>query len=230
MTPYLLILFSFLGENTMVVAQERIVSTFIGSGLAFISSYVIFPSWEGEQIQKYMRGLLIANYQYFSKILETLINRNLTETDYKLARKQVYVATANMASAFQRMITEPKRKQKNSKGLHKFVVFNHLFTSHTANLISSVRSLESSEISGEPIRNLKRVLVKLEKLIRAYDNEEDNNDFETVKFSIPETLLTDGNDGPEKTFINGQVFELKKICDDLRKSTESVLPNLKNLT
>src|SRR5690606_20516115 len=33
MTPYLLILFSFLGENTMVVAQERIVSTFIGSGL-----------------------------------------------------------------------------------------------------------------------------------------------------------------------------------------------------
>src|SRR5690606_31962094 len=65
MTPYLLILFSFLGENTMIVAQERIVSTFIGSGLAFISSYVIFPSWEGEQIQKYMRKLLIANYNYF---------------------------------------------------------------------------------------------------------------------------------------------------------------------
>lgn len=230
MTPYLLILFSFLGENTMIVAQERIVSTFIGSGLAFISSYVIFPSWEGQQIQKYMRELLIANYHYFAKILETLINRNLTETDYKLARKEVYVATANMASAFQRMITEPISKQKNSKGLHKFIVFNHLFTSHTANLISNVRSLESNEISGEPVKNLKRVLVKLEKLIRAYGNEKDNSEFEAIKFSIPDSLLNDVNEGAEKTFFSGQAFELKKICDDLRKSTESVLPNLKDIS
>src|SRR5690606_30074868 len=110
MTPYLLILFSFLGENTMEVARERIFATLVGSGLAFISSYIILPSWEGHQVQNYMRKLLIANYNYFAKILETLIRRDLSETDYKLARKEVYVATANLASAFQRMITEPKSK------------------------------------------------------------------------------------------------------------------------
>src|SRR5690606_37864034 len=65
MTPYLLIMFSFLGEGTIDIARERIFATFIGCGLAFISSYIILPSWEGEQIQKYMRKLLIANYNYF---------------------------------------------------------------------------------------------------------------------------------------------------------------------
>jgi len=223
MTPYLLILFSFLGQNTMEVAQERIVATLIGSGLAFVSSYVIFPSWEGHQIQNYMRKLLIANYNYFAKTLETLVNRDLSETDYKLARKDVYVATANMASAFQRMITEPKSKQKNSKGLHKFVVFNHLFSSHAANLINSVRNVDNDEISGEPVKNFKRILRKMEKLIQAFKAEKDEGSFETVKLTIPDSLLTDVKNSAEKTFINGQALELRKISDDLRKSAETIL-------
>jgi len=223
MTPYLLILFSFLGENTMVVAQERIFATFVGCGLAFVSSYIILPSWESTQIKNYMRKLLIANYNYFAKILETIIKRDLSETEYKLARKDVYVATANMASAFQRMITEPKRKQKDSKGLHKFVVFNHLFSSHTANLISSVRKIENEEIAGEPIKNLKRVLTKLEKLIKSYKTDKDDTTFETISIQIPDDLLIDLKDSDEKKFINGQVLELRKVSEDLQKSSETVL-------
>lgn len=222
MTPYLLILFSFLGQDTMEVAQERIFATFIGSGLAFISSYIIFPSWERHQIQDNMQKLLIANYNYFAKILETVIGRNLTETDYKLARKDVYIATANMASAFQRMITEPKSKQKDSKGLNKFIVFNHLFSSHTANLISTVRNVSNDEIAGEPIKNLKRVLNTLENLIKSYKKEETNS-FEEFKFQIPEQLLLDVKDSAEKKFINGQVLELRKISSDLQKNSYDIL-------
>src|SRR5690606_15585004 len=127
------------------------------------------------------------------KILETIINRNLTETDYKLARKNVYIATANMASAFQRMITEPKSKQKDSKWLNKFIVFNHLFSSHTANLISTVRSVSNDEVVGEPVKNLRRVLITLEKLIKSYKTEEAGT-FEEVKFQIPDQLLIDVKD------------------------------------
>jgi len=221
MTPYLLILFSFLGQDTMEVARERIFATFIGSGLAFISSYIIFPSWEKHHIQDNMQKLLIANYNYFTKILETVINRNLTETDYKLARKDVYIATANMASAFQRMITEPKSKQKDSKWLNKFIVFNHLFSSHTANLISTVRSVSNDEIVGEPIKNLRRVLLTLEKLIKSYKTEEAGA-FEEVKFQIPDQLLIDVKESAEKKFINGQVLELRKISNDLQKNSETI--------
>src|SRR5690606_41593306 len=130
-----------MGNYALSISHVIILTTLIGCSLAFVSSYIIFPSWEGYHIHKNMHRLLIANYHYFVKVLETVAYRNLTETDYKLARKDVYVATANMAAAFQRMITEPKNKQKNAKGLHKFIVFNHLFTSHTADLINSVRMI-----------------------------------------------------------------------------------------
>ncbi|WP_118193083.1 FUSC family protein [Albibacterium indicum] len=222
MTPYLLIMFSFLGEGTVDVARERIFATFIGCGLAFISSYIILPSWEGEQIQKYMKKLLIANYNYFIKIPETLVNSELTETDYKLARKEVYVASANMASAYQRMITEPKSKQKNSKSLNKFIVVNHLFTSHTANLIDAVRSTDHSDISGRPVRNLKRTAVKMENLIGLF--EDDRKDpFIPAEINLPENLLTDQVNTQEKTFLISQTRELRRITDDLRRSSDIVL-------
>src|SRR3546814_11063875 len=60
MTPYVLILFSFLGMNTLSILQERIIDTLIGSGSAFLSSYVIFPSWESVQVYGTMRKLLVA--------------------------------------------------------------------------------------------------------------------------------------------------------------------------
>src|SRR5690606_8526485 len=221
-TPYLLIMFSFLGEGTIDIARERIFATFIGCGLAFISSYIILPSWEGEQIQKYMRKLLIANYNYFVKVPETLVTTELTETDYKLARKEVYVASANMASAYQRMITEPKSKQKNSKSINKFIVVNHLFTSHTANLIDAVQSTDHSDISGRPVRNLKRIAVKMEKLIDLFEDD-NKNPFEPTKFNIPETLLTDLVNTEEKKFLISQTRELRRITDDLRRSSDIIL-------
>ncbi|MFB5944944.1 FUSC family protein [Albibacterium profundi] len=222
MTPYLLIMFSFLGEGTIDVARERIFATFIGCGLAFISSYIILPSWEGEQIEKYMRKLLIANYNYFIKIPETLVRTDLTETDYKLARKEVYVASANMASAYQRMITEPKSKQKNSKSLNKFIVVNHLFTSHTANLIDAVQSTNSQDISGRPVRNLKRITIKLEKLIDQFQ-EDSKSPFEPAQINMPETLLVDLVESDEKTFLISQTRELRRVTDDLRRSSDIIL-------
>src|SRR5690606_30153763 len=120
--PYILILFNFLGLSSLVVARERILDTLIGSLLAFVSSYIIFPSWERKQVYGNMRSLLIANYNYLSQALTIIAGRPLELTDYKLARKEVYVATANMASAFQRMISEPKNKQKHTKDLNRFVV------------------------------------------------------------------------------------------------------------
>src|SRR5690606_41163742 len=72
MTPYLIILFAFLGIDTMQVAQERVIDTLIGGFLAFASSYVILPSWEGSQVKSYMRNLLIANYNYLFELLEKI--------------------------------------------------------------------------------------------------------------------------------------------------------------
>jgi uncharacterized membrane protein YccC len=134
MTPYILILFSFLGENNLNIAQERIIDTFIGSFIALSASYLVLPNWESHQFKDFMQEVLIANYQYLQKVAIILSGGKIDITAYKLARKNVYVSSANLGSAFQRMLSEPKSKQQNSKELHKFVVLNHMLSSYTATL------------------------------------------------------------------------------------------------
>ena len=43
MTPYILIFFNFLGMGFVDVAEERLLDTRIGSLLAFLASYLLFP-------------------------------------------------------------------------------------------------------------------------------------------------------------------------------------------
>lgn len=143
MTPFILILFSFIGGTTDAnIALERVLDTLIGSGIAFISSYIILPSWESYQIKQYMSDMLKANLKYLEAIYSRLANDTLTVTEYKLARKEVYVKTANLAAAFQRMLNEPKAKQHKAADVHKFVVLNHVLSSYLANLSSSLQDNE----------------------------------------------------------------------------------------
>jgi len=136
MTPYILILFSFLGVNNII--QERITDTIIGSVIAFAASYLIFPSWEFELIQQNLREVIYANANYLAKVAESLSGKVIGITEYKLARKDVFLKSGNLSAAFERMTSEPKSKQKNVKEVHKFVVLNHILSSYIATVASEL--------------------------------------------------------------------------------------------
>src|SRR5690606_16684040 len=174
MTPYVLILFSFLGMNTLTILQERIIDTLIGSGLSFLSSYVIFPSWESVQVNSTMRKLLIANYQYIAQALKIIAGKAPSITEYKLARKEVYVSTANMASAFQRMMTEPKSKRKDAKDVNRFVVFNHLLSSYSVTLLNNVKGASDTSLTGDQIKLIRRTLALLGQSIQLFEPEDED--------------------------------------------------------
>lgn len=214
MTPYLLIMFTFLGIDTMEVAQERVVDTLLGGFLAFTSSYIIFPTWEGSQVKNYMRNLLIANYNYLVELLDTALGKEQNITEYKLIRKELYVNTANLASAFQRMITEPKSTQKNSKEVHSFIIFNHSLSSYTANLFTTVEKT-NKDLNGEPIKILRQLLNHLSQIIQRLHDETSKNIFEEKNFEIPESALEDKADSQEKKLIIEQLLYLKKILNDI---------------
>lgn len=134
MTPYIIILFQFLGMGGISVATERIYDTLIGSGIAFIASYFLFPNWEHEKLKADMLSMLEANCGYFNQVSLLFFENGKDFTNYKVARKQVYVATANLSSLFQRMFSEPKSKQFLIKELHQFTALNHLLSSYIATL------------------------------------------------------------------------------------------------
>jgi uncharacterized membrane protein (TIGR01666 family) len=134
MTPYILIMFDFLGMGTMSIAKERIYDTLIGSGIALLASYSLFPNWEHEKVKEAMTDMIKSNQWYFTEVTKLYFEKGFDLTNYKLARKEVYVNTSNLASMFQRMFSEPKSKQLYIKELHQFTVLNHLLSSYIASL------------------------------------------------------------------------------------------------
>jgi len=135
MTPYVLLLFHLLyALDFRSVLSDRVIDTAIGSGIAFIASIFIVPSWEREQITDYMVRILEANAAYFRDVSAAFLGKPVTLTQYKLSRKHAFVALANLSDAFNRILSEPRNKRNQADKMHQFVVSNHMLTSHIATL------------------------------------------------------------------------------------------------
>ena len=139
LTAYLLILFSFLGLNYVGVVEERITDTLLGCAIAFAAGYFLFPNWESEQLTDFMTAALQANLAYLRQLANRFTSRPLPPNEYRLLRKNVYVSGANLAAAFQRMLTEPRSKQHRPTETHEFVVLNHILSSNIAALTATLR-------------------------------------------------------------------------------------------
>jgi len=227
MTPYVLIMFSFFEENTFVILQERIIDTLIGSVLAFVSSYIILPSWERDYLHSPMRKLLIANYNYVAQALYIIAGQRPDITTFKLARQKVYIATANMGSAFQRLISEPKRRQRNAKEINKFVVLNHIFSSYSVTLLNHVRHADETALTGEHVKLIRQTLYLLAKTIRSIDPQrlvgEADEPFQEVEVTIAEDLDENNVDSEELRLITEQISFLKRIAEDLNKVADKII-------
>ncbi|GAB3569983.1 FUSC family protein [Spirosoma luteolum] len=138
LTPFLLILFNFLGINYLGVVEERLLDTLLGGILALTAGYLLFPRWESDQVLAPMRAVLRANARYLQLLLDSLSGRLPGVVDYKLVRKDVYVTSANLSGAFDRMMSEPKRKQRNEKLIYEFVVLNHILSANVATITSTL--------------------------------------------------------------------------------------------
>lgn len=217
MTPYTLILFSFLGENNLNIAQERIIDTFVGSFIALTASYIILPNWEYYQLKNFMREVLISNYHYLMKIADMLTGKQMDITAYKLARKDVYVNSANLGSAFQRMLSEPKNKQKNTKDIHKFVVLNHMLSSYIATLITNLQHVENIVPNGANIKSIRKSAYTLGEIIRKMGDK----DFKDAEIIAPEERTE------AHTSDTGLLYEqlelINKLILDIQKLTQNSL-------
>jgi uncharacterized membrane protein (TIGR01666 family) len=145
MTPYILLLFHFLAPHDFKsIFSDRLIDTVIGSAIAFLANAFILPAWEHEQVTEYMAHMLEDNSRYFSDVTSMLSGKEVSVNDYKLSRKNAFVSLANLSDAFNRMLSEPKNKQKNVRELHQFVVSNHMLTSHIAALAYYANAIHES--------------------------------------------------------------------------------------
>ncbi|HRP55112.1 FUSC family membrane protein [Agriterribacter sp.] len=141
-TVYVLLAFHFLHPaDFKSLATDRVIDTAIGSAISFTAAFFFLPRWEREQVNEYIHKLMEANLRYFSIVARAFYATAPQINAYKIARKDAYVALANLSDAFQRLLSEPKNKTKQAQLLHHLVVSNHMLTSHIATLGIYMQSL-----------------------------------------------------------------------------------------
>jgi uncharacterized membrane protein (TIGR01666 family) len=221
-TPYILILFNFLGVAFMSLAEERLLDTLMGCTIAFISGYFLFPHWESHELEGYMQEMLCANKNYLRKILDSLQGKEINILEYKLARKDVYVRSANLTSAFQRMLSEPKSKQIESSKVHQFVVLNHILYSNIATLAITLLNRPRRVHARELIQLAKRSLQLLDRSIKKISNEaiaeEKEGDVDQVRsqaaMNADDQLLKE-----QLTFVQKISADIEKLVGHLTSET-----------
>jgi len=216
MTPFILILFSFLGLGYVQVVEERVFDTVLGCLIAFSAGYLLFPRWESDQLQDYLKAVLRANLQYLRTLQEALIGSPVALVDYKLARKEVYVSSANLGAAFQRMMSEPRGKQHRPTEVHEFVVLNHILSSNVASITSSLLNGEiRPTLAAGGLKSLRHAQQSLHRSLHRLDPQE------------PESLPTDPLPATATTAPDVQLGEqlefIQKVSSDINKVTEAVL-------
>lgn len=135
MTPYLVLFFHLLNALYFrTLLKDRITDTLIGSSIAFAASAFLFPLWEKDKIKPAMAEMLAKAREYFSLTASAYSGQTITRTARQVARKNALVALANLSDAYNRMLSEPKARQKGVETFHRFVILNHKLISYIAAL------------------------------------------------------------------------------------------------
>lgn len=220
-TPYVLILFSILGTHFRDVAQERLFDTVLGCAIAFSASYFLFPNWESDQLRSHMQGIIRANANYLYRIVEALSGLPVNMLEYKLARKDVYLHSANLSAAFQRMLSEPKSKQRSEKDVHQFVVLNHILFSNTATLVTTLLAREKQVYPEELVQLARKALLSLNESSKKFGPDGDMHFPE-----IPASNTTAGPLNSDDLLIKEQLAFLNKLCADINRTIAEYLKDV----
>lgn len=212
-TPYILILFNLLGLGFLNVVQERILDTALASVLAFGANYLLFPHWESVQLNNFIAAVLKANISYLDKLRMLFSGNNIPLLDYKLARKEMYVSMANLSAAFQRMLSEPKSKQKNETDLYNFTVLNNVLSSNIASLSAGKKSNSTYPYTKETIFQLSRSINHLQTALKTVEPTHKAEAEFSIQYN-PSAITV----APDK-HLTEQLEFILKVAKDIEKAT-----------
>ena len=175
-TLSIVFIYSLLQPDVYNVIQYRIIDTMVGAGLAAFGNLVLWPAWEVKGIKNVMLKSIEANKIYLEEIARFYKKKGSLPTSYKLARKNAFLETGNLNTAFQRMTQEPKSKQKEISEVYEIVGINQTFLGALASLGTYIRNHKTTSASIhfetlvqhtlQNLKNIENVLAeqKIEKL------------------------------------------------------------------
>ncbi|MFH6971652.1 FUSC family protein [Flavobacterium petrolei] len=146
-TMYVVFIYGIITPNIGDLVQYRILDTIVGAALAFLANHFLWPSWEFLNIPLYLEKAIKANQDYLKEISIFYNKKGNISTSYRLARKNAFIEIGNLMASFQRMVQEPKSKQKQMPQVYKLTVLNHSLLSSLASLGTYIQSHKTTNAS-----------------------------------------------------------------------------------
>lgn len=146
-TFYVIMIYGILDGTAESQMIFRILDTAVGALLAFLASILLWPTWESHSVNKHLENSLKAIRDYLSEVKNYYVHKGEPSTAYKLARKNAFIEVGNLMTSFQRMIQEPKRKQKHRANLYELAVLNQTLVSSAASIGTYVQFHKTTEAS-----------------------------------------------------------------------------------
>lgn len=189
-------IYSILSDDISTVIKFRILDTLVGAGLSYVAMRWIWPTWESVDIDTSIVSSIKANKLFFYEITEYYKNKGEIPTSYNIARKEAFLETSNLNSAFQRMAQDPKSKQANMEHNYELVVLNHNFLASLASLSAFIQQHKTTEASEQFIEITDKIEHNMElvfQCVNGYSSEAsktiDENNSLKVKEFIPFSFL-----------------------------------------
>ncbi len=141
--------FALLEPNILSVIQFRIFDTIIGAFLSLSAIYFLLPSWEFQNVSAHFVEAIKSNKKFLGQIAVFYHKKGEVSTNYKLSRKEAFLAIGNLNAAFERMNQDPKSKQKDVAIIYELVVVFNTFLSSLSSLGTFIRHNKTSKVPNE---------------------------------------------------------------------------------
>jgi uncharacterized membrane protein (TIGR01666 family) len=160
-TLSVIFIYAIIQPDILTVIQYRIVDTLIGAGLSVMAMLWLWPVWGFLEINENIKSSISSNQQYLAQIVSYYQQKGKIPTSYRVSRKNAFVETANLSSAFQRMAQEPRSKQKNVDKVYEMVELNHTFLSSLSSLSIYIQQNPTTKASTMFMRATEKIAANL---------------------------------------------------------------------
>lgn len=160
-------IYAIIQPDVLTVIQFRILDTLIGAVLSFLALRFLWPAWSFLEIKTIMESSVKANMAFLDCIAYYYQHKGKVSTSYRVSRKEAFLETSNLSSAFQRMAQEPRSKQKNLDKIYELVVLNHTFLSSLASLSTYIQQHNTTEASETFMESAQQIADNLEQVVQS---------------------------------------------------------------
>jgi uncharacterized membrane protein YccC len=201
-TISIIFVYSFINPDAFEVIQYRLIDTIIGTTIAVLANYLLFPSWEINNLKQVLLNALKMNKKYLLATQDLYKDPTKYKLSYSVARKEAFLAISNLNAAFQRLTQDPKSKQKESHLIYEIVTLNQTIVSAVASIGNFISNHKTTPASIEFNVLIKKISNTLQ---MSFDSL---NDAQTNK-KVGEETAEDAQDKLQKNYQ-----ELSNIRDE----------------